>query len=172
MDLQGIPKRAWRARIIESYRYLTDNRTIPNNQYIFSLGADATLPGSEYEYLVRERKFLKPWQYVSVERDKHIHRRNLSIDGPLFLQGNLKHVFPRIFNSAKNGYECAIVSADLMCGVDAAMSTLISVLDTVKESCGTIVIFNVLETNKWRARMGRHFSSVLPTVNDNYILKK
>lgn len=175
MDLKGIPKRAWRARIIEAYYGMTGEEEIPYKQYFFTLGGPATDKDSEYNYMVGQRKFMLPSQYVSVERDKRIHAANSKIKrdmmclSPTWLHGDFASQFRLWMEMLQAGWNPAIVSADLMCGVSNALPTMRSVLATldtlrVNDRHKTLVVFNVLHDNRQRRNQGKTFDPVLPTV--------
>lgn len=105
MDLQGIPKRAWRARLLESYYTVSGFPFVPRDEVFFTLGGSARERDSEYNYLTRmpgrsrdsalQSPFILPRQYVSVERELGIHRSNCRIKGPTWLRGEFADVFSR-----------------------------------------------------------------------------
>jgi hypothetical protein len=175
MDLQGIPKKRWRAGIVESYRQVTGKVSIPSNQYFFTLGGPCAKGGkvmndSEYDCLTSDHignPFIQPHQYVSVERNAKIHRENCKIKGPTWLQGNLGSAFESWYNAGTN-HNPAIISADLMCGVEAALPTMIKVFDTCERGgAGMLIVFNMLATNRWRVNQGGSFKPVMQTVQAN-----
>lgn len=183
MDLQGIPKRAWRARLIEAYQIGTNNRTLPPNCFFFTLGGNAVdsdtffskshkpAPDSELGYLYRHRGFLQPQQYVSVENKIQIHRPNTIIEGPTWIYGDFGEAFRRWYETLPPDYEVGIVSADLMCGVTAALPTMHSIFRTLflfgRKKHKIVISFNILQANRWRENMGIEFEDVWETIQND-----
>jgi hypothetical protein len=176
MDLAGIPKRAWRARIIEAYQEVSGNDTIPSNQYMFTLGGPATEDDSELDYYTNRRKFLTKRQYVSVERDVGVHRKNKSIKGPTWLYGDMGRQFEIWYDELPVTKDVAIVSADLMSGIDVALPTIRSILSTMwdnhdDEGAPALLVFNVMQANRWRANQGGTFGDVWETILKDSIVR-
>lgn len=185
MDLQGISKRAWRARYIEAYQVISGNLTLPYNRYFFTLGGLSVdsntffehgkpAPFSELDYLSRHRRFIDPEQYVSVERDRKIHRQNTAIKGPTWLLGNFDTCLEDWMQELPSGREPSIVSADLMCGIKVALPTIRSVFRTVASwseagrTDKTMILFNLIQNNKWRQNQGHQFLDVHSTFADHF----
>lgn len=148
MDLVGIPKRAWRARLIEAYRTASNNERLPKGEYFFTLAGpssdleDSWVHGkpaknSELDYLMN-RNFISAKQYVGVERNFSVHFSNSMIKDATWICGDFAQELAKFSESHNVGF----VSADLMCGIDVAIPTIKSVLGSVKQN--TFVAFNIL----------------------------
>lgn len=165
MDLQGIAKRAWRARIIEIYGEITKFKRINTSDVFFTLGGSARKSNSELNYLI-ERNFLQSKQYVSVEKNLGLHRSNCFIKGPSWLYGEW---LPQFEKWCKNdSRKIAIVSCDLMCGAETAMPTITGTLYTLynqhklKDNRKTMISFNICSS----LRISNNTRSQLPPVWD------
>jgi hypothetical protein len=165
-NLHSAVKRSWRARIIENYQLLSNNQTLPRGQVFFTLGGPVHAESSEYDYFVRQRQFIQypEDQYISVEHDRRIHESNLTKKKGIFLHGQFQHVLHNyldVFPSAR----VAIVNADLMCGVLLALPVIRSVFRTMQyHPQKTMLVFNILQSNRWRENQGKHFPEVKETV--------
>jgi hypothetical protein len=173
MDLQGIPKRAWRARLIEAYQYQSGNEKLPSNRHFFTLGGPCTKPYSEFDYLVHRRKFLLPKQYVSVEgRNKAVHQHNLQIKGATWLWGEFVDQLINWYRVQPSTQKAGIINADLMCGITVAIDIIRTVfaIHEVHNADKCLIAFNLVAYNRWRENLGRHFDPVWETFkHDRYI---
>jgi hypothetical protein len=177
MDLDGIPKLAWRERLMIAYRKATGNQRIPCGETFFTLGGPATSQDSELNHLV-SRGFLTSRQYVSVERDINTHSSNRKIKGPTWLYGQFDRCLARWLAenwTIKGGStSIAFVNADIMSGIERAMPTINSVMSSIYQhnECpsghGKVVMaFNVLESNRWAKNRGYTFQPVWDTMKNN-----
>ena len=181
MDLQGIPKNGWRARMIEAYRILSGGRNrLMSGERFFTLGGPSVhtgvrLPDCELDYFCHQRGLCDYSQYVSVEREVAIHRENAKLRGPTWIHGDFADSFRDWFCNLPNHVHPKIVSADLMCGVDAALPTMRRVFETLLDynevGNGVMVVFNVIATNRWRVNQGGTFRPVLPTIKEDFVMK-
>lgn len=167
MDLQGIPKRRWRAGIIEAYQEHSGEETLPYNRHFFTLGGPATEPGSELDYFCRHRRFCTLSQYVSVERKPQTHLDNKSIVGPTWLKGDFATEFMEWYSVLPDRYEPGIVNFDAMCGMDGALDDIESIIETIKSARNIkgpdcLVVVNVLQGNRWRENQGYSFPDAIP----------
>lgn len=184
MDLSGIPKLGYRSRWMHAYRKLSGNSFISRDEIIFTLGGDSEENNgemaidSELDQLTSTRfdgtdRFILPQQYVSVERKKEIHLRNKKIPGCIWILGSISEAF-------KNwkGSPCAIIHADMMCGVDKGLETIFAILDTSLQKrvprCGkTLFVFNLMVGSLFRENMGAKFNQeVRGTIENNPIFKR
>ena len=188
MDLRGIPKRAWRARLLECYYTVSKNTYIPRNEVFFTLGGPARAQDSEFNYLTGNSftaPFIAPKQYVSVERELGIHRSNCRIKGPTWLRGEFSDVFGRWCGNNPE-IPVAVCSCDLMCGIVKALPTIRKTLLTLfsrrtgaySESVGhalpkcghTLVAFNVCSRRRLH-RPNASFPPVWKTIQEDSIYK-
>jgi hypothetical protein len=165
MDLTGISKRAWRARLIECYQHCSGNTKLPPKQYFFTLGGACYHNFSELDYLSRHRKFLHPKQYISVERDYLTHQGNLTINGPTWLYGDFAEQFAD-WTAQHPHHILGVVSADFMCGIEKAIPDLRSIFRALwphfyKQK--TLVAINLIERSWQRERFGNKFKPVWET---------
>lgn len=185
MDLAGIPKRAWRARPVEAYRTYI-RQALPADQAFFTLGGPCTAPDSELAYLTKERGLIEPYQYVSVERDKTIHEANCRITGPTWIRGDFGRMLEcwmdgghsLVGRSGSTGRwhklnSFGVASYDAMCGIREAFPTIDRIFNAADFQCGewemcekdTLIVINVMKTNRWRVNQGGTFEEPLPTFN-------
>jgi len=185
MDLEGIPKRSERARIIEAYQHCSGNNNLPLDRYLLTLGGPAAAPTSEMNYFCRQRKFCRLDQYVSIERDRQVHETNTRIRGPKWIHGELASEFRRCYH--RYNKEIGIVNADLMCGMDNALETICEIFCTLESQyrynhdlfehsapspeIGCLVIVNVIDRNRRSENRGYTFPDVFSTF-ENSCMKK
>lgn len=181
MDLNGIPKLAWRERLMIAYRKTTGNQKIPAGQTFFTLGGPATSDDSELNHLVN-RGFITPRQYVSVERDYKTHVTNSRIKGPTWLHGKFERCLldwiTKDWDEWKSGNNgnIAFLNADIMSGIEVAfpiIKTAIDIINEWNEIHPAILAFNVLESNRWAENRGYRFAPVWDTLkSDAYMQRK
>lgn len=190
MDLSGIPKRAWRSRIIEAYIHCSGNNFVPRDEYLFTLGGPCAKDGKlikdcELDFFtsrgVGDQRFLLPHQYVSVENKRRIHLENTKLDhdfhlyplgyegpqDPLWGYGEIENLLVKWIEERKE-QPVAIVNADFMCGVEVALPKIESVIlameGTTTPKCGgTLLVFNVIAYNQLHdVKHHRTYSEVRP----------
>ena len=190
MDLSGIPKRAWRARIIEAYVHCSGNTYVPRNEYFFTLGGPCAkkgklIPNCELDFFtsrsVGDKRFLLPHQYVSVENKRSIYEENVRLDhdfhlyplgystpqDPLWAYGEIESLLETWVEERKN-QPIAIVNADFMCGVEAALPKVEAIVETMEvtatpDAGGTLLVFNVIAYNQLHdVKHHRTYSEVRP----------
>lgn len=175
MDLQGIPKLAYRERIIVAYKDITGETSLPDDQCFFTLGGPIgrrgkVIHGSELDHLV-QRSFIRPEQYFSVERDQKIHRANTLIRGPRWMEGQLASNFDTYgygddLPGSRFRY-LGCMHADLMCGAIKALPTVRSILDTYHEmmtddsgQSPALFVFNMCQKSRWYENCGGRADSM------------
>lgn len=176
MDLQGIPKRRWRAGIIEAYQEHSGEETLPYNRHFFTLGGPATEPGSELDYFHRHRRFCTLNQYVSVERDLQRHINNTRIKGPTWIHGDFAAELSKWHMNLPSGQEPGIVNFDAMCGMDNALNDIQAIIESIKMEreadvrgqADCLVVVNVLQSNRWRENQGHKFPDAISTFKERH----
>ena len=177
MDLAGIPKLAWRERLMIAHQKTTSNKSIPKNNVFFTLGASALSDDSELNHLVF-RGFITPKQYVSTERDHKIHLGNTKIKGPTWLHGQLEKKLLDWFRQPNMPQKnIAFLNADIMSGIEVALPVIKELIDIMYDNNNlpgreTILAVNVLEHNRWAENRGYTFSPVYPTIQKDSCMKR
>lgn len=178
MDLLGIPKQTYRSRVMVAYKAMTGLRALQTKHLIVTLGGPIgengkVILGSEYNQFLLEG-FVKPIQYVSIERDRWVHANNSSIVGPNWVHGDLAKVLRHAAeNTSSRTLPIGILHADMMSGVRKAMPDITSMLESLASlkkfrPHNTLFVLNLIEANRWRANQGATFDNVHDTVMKNW----
>lgn len=171
----------WRAGNLELYRATSGKDCLEKHESFITLSGPCCkengkpISYSEYHQVVVREQFCRPEQYVSIEgRDKKAHEKNSTIVGPTWLWGDFAEQFAGWYDGKRHA---AFISADLMVGAVASVSTIDMVLDVIKSQQKrnrfSLVIFNILSRCLLSEGMaGFQYADVWETIRDNSGLSK
>lgn len=105
-----------RQSVLDVYCNVFNRQSVPENQSYWTVGGrhynnDGSLrKNTEYDHLIK-KKFIQPDQFVSVESDKKIHRRNSLIQGPTWIHNDFNVAITNAI--ADNSFNAAVLNYDI-----------------------------------------------------------
>jgi hypothetical protein len=179
-------KIGWRANIIASWRATSGLRKLAPGDSLVTLGGPCGLgngkviPSCEYDQVVLQEGLCDPHQYVSIEgKDRLVHENNFTIRGPTWIWGDFGESFANWYYTGGN--HVALVSADLMNGIDVAIESVSIIFDTIKDNQKrgkfSLVVLNIIERNLRRENIAPKakpykYKPVWDTLRDDKVIAK
>jgi len=144
-------KMGWRSNIITTWRETSGLRKLNPGDSLVTLGGSCSdgsaKPKCEYDQIVLQEGLCSPIQYVLIDRDESVHEKNSTIIGPTWILGDFGESFATWYYLTD--HHAALVSADMMSGIDIVIESVAIILSTIKDNQKrgrfSLVVFNIIE---------------------------